>query len=66
MELQPILNDILSVSKVGLFWKAWPWQLDKAGVILLNIVSTVEIAEYCQYNKNYFRGFKYFEYWLIW
>lgn len=64
MELQSILNDILSVSQVDLFWKAWPWQSDMACVTLLNFMSTAEIGGYSQYNKNYFRGFQIFEYWL--
>lgn len=63
MELQSILNDILSISQVDLFWKAWPWQSDTAGVILLNFMSTIEIAEYCQYNKIYLSGFRIF--WIL-
>lgn len=63
MELQSILNDILSVSQVDLFWKAWPWQSDMACVTLLNFMSTAEIGGYSQYNKNYFRGFQIF--WIL-
>lgn len=63
MELQSILNDILSVSQVDLFRKAWLWQSDTACVTLLNLTSTIEIGGYSQYNKNYFRGFQIF--WIL-
>lgn len=40
MAFQSFLNDILSVSQVDLFWKAWPWQSDTACV-------TAQFHVYC-------------------